>query len=625
MMRDGQRPPTGEMQDISGLYHRALRRRRPVLLGVLGLSGLINLLALTGSLYMLQVYDRVLSSRSMETLAGLFAIVVVLYGFYTLFTALRARFLSRTAFGLDTELAGPAFGLGIETARQDVADQGAAGAVGDLTILRRFVSGPGFTALLDLPFMPIFVVVLFILHPWLGWMTIGGALLAGLIALVNRAVTRRAAGDIRARDRAEASFADQSRDSGEMILAMGLTRAVTRRWAALRATALASTQSSGDPSEVLASLSRGFRMLLQSAILTLGAILVLRGEISPGMIIAASILSGRALAPVDQLIGHWRNIGQGIAAHRRLAATFATAQPRPVGIDLPDPVGQITVRNLTKLGPGATGIDPPRILSGVSFSLRPGDGLGVVGDSASGKTTLARLLVGAGLPDAGEVRLEGATLDQWPAERLGRIVGYLPQSLSFLPGTIRENIARFDPDATDEAIIDAAMLTGIHDMILKLPRGYATRIGDPDAAPILSGGQMQRLGLARAVYRMPPLVVLDEPNSNLDIAGDAALTRTIAALRKSGTTVIVMAHRPSALEAVNKLMVLHDGEVRVFGDKAEVLADPVSRAANTDGRVVAMHGASHAPTPAPPQPQTPGRRKPAVVRQAGPRRERRPA
>ena len=623
MMRDGQRPPTGEMQDISELYHRALRRHRPVLLGVLGLSGLINLLALTGSLYMLQVYDRVLSSRSMETLAGLFAIVVVLYGFYTLFTALRARFLSRAAFGLDAELAGPAFGIGVEAARQDVADAGAAGATGDLTILRRFVSGSGFVALLDLPFMPIFVTVLFILHPWLGWLTIGGAILAALIALLNRAVTRRAAGDIQRRDRAEATFAAQSRDSGEMIVAMGLTRAVTRRWAALRAAALASTQSSGDPSEVLASISRGFRMLLQSAILTLGAILVLRGEISPGMIIAASILSGRALAPVDQLIGHWRGIGQGIAAHRRLAATFAAAEPRAPGIDLPDPVGQVTVRNLTKLAPGATGIDPPRILSGVSFSLRPGDGLGVVGDSASGKTTLARLLVGAGLADAGEVRLEGATLEQWPAERRGRIVGYLPQSLSFLPGTIRENIARFDPDATDEAIIDAAMLTGIHDMILKLPQGYATRIGDPDAPPVLSGGQMQRLGLARAVYGMPPLVVLDEPNSNLDIAGDAALTRTIAALRKSGTTVIVMAHRPSALEAVNKLMVLHDGEVRVFGDKAEVLADPVSRAANTDGRVVAMHAPTTATTPS--EPQTPGRRKPAVVRQAGPRRERRPA
>jgi len=584
------------------------------LAAVIALSAVINILALTGSVYMLQIYDRVLSSRSMETLAGLFIIVVALYSFYTLFVALRARFLSRCAFSIDAELAAPALGLGFEAARQEAADPG---ATRDLTTLRRFLSGAGAVALLDLPFMPLFLAVLFLLHPWLGWLTAAGAALAGLIALFNRALTQSVAGDIRAREGSADAFTQQSRSSAESVLAMGMTNAVTERWVTLRATALASIQKSSDPSETLTAISRGFRMLLQSSILTLGAVLVLKGEITPGMIIAASILSGRALAPVDQLIGHWRSIEQGIAAHRRLGASFAVQAPQTCAVELPKPTGQIAVENLTKLSPGATGIDPPRILSQVSFSLNPGDGLGVVGDSASGKSTLARLLVGAGAPEAGEIRLDGAKLDQWPADVLGRHIGYLPQSLNFLPGTVRDNIARFDPGATDEAIIEAAVLTDIHKMILDLPNGYATRIGDPEAGAVLSGGQMQRLGLARAVYGLPALVVLDEPNSNLDIAGDTALTQTIAALRDAGSTVIVMAHRPSALKALNKLMVLRDGKIGVFGDKDEILSERRTDNTRSGGQVVAIADRTEETASA--------RRKPAVVRHAGPRRERRPA
>ena len=314
-------------------------------------------------------------------------------------------------------------------------------------------------------------------------------------------------------------------------------------------------------------------MLLQSAILTLGAFLVLRGDITAGMIIAGSILSGRALAPVDQLIGQWRIIGRVMAAHKRLDEIFAKDTSQPERVALPDPSGALTVSGLTKTGAARPNGEPPKILSDISFSLASGDALGVIGNSASGKSTLARLLVGAGQGDAGEVRLDGATLDQWHPDQLGRNIGYLPQMLEMLPGTIRDNIARFDPEAPDDDVIAAARMTGIHDMILQLPDGYNTRLGDPYAPAPLSGGQIQRLGLARAVYGMPRFVVLDEPNANLDMAGDAALTKAIKTLRAAGSTVIVMAHRPSVLSAVNKLMVLTAGTVGAFGDRDVLLAE----------------------------------------------------
>jgi ABC-type protease/lipase transport system fused ATPase/permease subunit len=352
-------------------------------------------------------------------------------------------------------------------------------------------------------------------------------------------------------------------------------------------------------------------MLLQSAILTLGALLVVRGEISGGMIIASSVLSGRALAPVDQLISQWRTIGRFTAAHKRLLIAFSIEVGTPARpMTLPAPTGQITVTGLTKLGQAMSGRKQAQILSEVSFALIPGDTLGVIGNSASGKSTLARMLVGIAPPDAGEIRLDGATPDQWDPAQLGRHIGYLPQVFDVLPGTVRDNIARFDPAATDESVIAAASLTGIHDLILNLPDGYATRLGGNDTVPLLSGGQMQRLGLARAVHGMPRLVVLDEPNANLDLNGDAALLRTITALRTSGSTVIVIAHRPEVLKVANKLLILSQGRLQRFGDIADILGDTTSiapplKASNAPQTPRSLRGQND---PIPPK----------VVRMAGP-------
>ncbi len=588
-----QAPDTGPAAGAAGTstsYPSALRGLRGAVWAVLGMSAIINVLMLTGSIYMLQIYDRVLSSGSVSTLMGLFSVVVILFAFLGFYDFLRVRLLSRAALRLDRALGVPAFGRWVRaglpagtaqtpSGTDDKTDMKAGAEAGtalqDLGAVRGFLSSPAVTALADLPFVPLFLAVLFLIHPWLGWLTVAGAGVAALIALLNRALTRNAIRHAGRFEGAERDFTDRSRRNAEAIFAMGMYGAIAGRWRDLHHKVLVSAQKGGDPSEALAATSRAFRMLLQSAILTLGALLVLQSQISAGMIIAASILSGRALAPVDQLIGQWRAIGQGLAAHRRLSENFNQAEETPERVDLPDPTGTISVRALTKLVPGAPlgATDAPRILSGIDFELTPGDGLGVIGSSASGKSTLARLLVGAMQGDAGEIRFDGARPEQWDPVRLGRNIGYLPQVLEMLPGTIRDNIARFDPAASDESVIAAATLTGIHDMILKLPKGYGTQLCDPAAPVPLSGGQMQRLGLARAVHGMPRIVVLDEPNSNLDMAGDAALTQTIAALRDAGSTVVVMAHRPSVLAAVNKLMILDAGMVRVFGDKDDVLAE----------------------------------------------------
>lgn len=554
------------------VYRATLKGLRPVVVTVLAFSAAINVLMLTGSVYMLQVYDRVLSSGSVPTLLALFGIVVVLFAFLAVYDFLRARMLSRAALRLDHHSSGRAFHTFVRSGLPD----GAGGAQGqplqDIETLRGVIGSPAATAVFDLPFVPLFVAVLFIIHPWLGALTVAGASIAALFAVMNRALIQKAidqSASIRAQ---EQLFSDTSRRNAESIIAMGMQRAISSRWHGLHQASLANIQSGSDPSEGIAAASRAFRMLLQSAILTLGAFLVLKGQITAGMIIASSILSGRALAPIDQMIGQWRTIGRAMAAHKRLDALFANVAAEPERINLPMPTGEITVTGLTKLGSPKAGLDRARILSDLSFTLKSGEGLGVIGNSASGKSTLARLLVGAGGPDMGEIRLDGATLDQWEPARLGRAIGYLPQNVELLPGTIRDNIARFDTEARDADVIAAAKLTGIHDMVLGLSDGYATEVGIPGEAMPLSGGQIQRVGLARAIFGSPKIVVLDEPNSNLDVAGDEALTRAISTLLEAGSTVIVMAHRPSALSALTKLMVLDNGSIKLFGEKDKILA-----------------------------------------------------
>lgn len=601
-------------------YHVALRRLTGGFVVAAGFSAIINVLMLTGSIYMLQVYDRVLASGSVPTLLGLFAIVVVLYGFLAFYDFLRGRLLGRAAIQLDLGIGAASFDGWVGAGLPGGPGGGWAGGSGpghpgggaqstqplrDLEMLRGFLSGSAVTAIFDLPWVPLYLGVLFVIHPWLGWLTVAGAAVVAGIALLNRQVTKGPIRQALTQDGAERDFTDKSHRAAEAILAMGMQKAVTTRWRVLHDASLASGQTGSDPSELLAAASRAFRMLLQSAMLTLGAWLVLRGDISGGMIIASSILSGRALAPVDQIIGQWRTIGRAAEAHRRLTGFFAAHSQEKPRIRLPDPTGQITVTGLTKLAPGKPGTERARILNQISFSLEPGDGLGVIGSSASGKSTLARLLVGAWQADAGEIRLDGATPDQWDPVHLGRRIGYLPQMLDMLPGSIRDNIARFDPAAQDGAVIEAARLAGVHDMILKLPDGYATYLGGTGNFMPLSGGQIQRLGLARAIYGKPSLVILDEPNSNLDIAGDDALTLAIAALRAAGSVVIVMAHRPSAIAAVNKVMILQGGAIVNIGDKDAVLATarqsasvrPPGASRQSAGVRVARHRATQAPVP----------------------------
>ncbi len=562
-------------------YLGALRGLRGTFVMVGLFSAIINLLMLTGPVYMLQVYDRVLSSGSVSTLLGLFGIVILLYGFLGLYDFLRARLLSRAALRLDAQVGEEAFRF--------VLRAGAIGAksridpraqpVRDLELVRGFMSSPAITGLFDLPWMPLFLGLVFFVHPWLGFLTLAGAGVVTVAALLNQFLAQKSISQAMSMEGAERNLAGLARSDAETISALGMRERLVTRWRAQHDASLAAGQVGSDRSEGFASFSKSFRLLLQSALLTMGAFLTLQQEITPGMIIATSIIAGRALAPVDQVIGQWRAIGRAREAHKRLRDIFGQLPAGKPRIDLPAPVGELRVTSLTKLAPvdPEMGADRPRILDRVSFALSAGDGLGVVGNSAAGKSTLARLLVGAWVPEAGEVRLDGATLDQWTPESLGRHIGYLPQTLQMLPGSVGQNIARFDPEAKDADVIDAARIAGVHEMILRLPDGYATHM-DQMTRP-LSGGQIQRLGLARAIFGAPRLIVLDEPNSNLDADGDDALSQAIHTMRQRGSVVVVMAHRPSAIAAVNKVLLLHQGRAAKFGDKDEVLrgaARPVS-------------------------------------------------
>lgn len=574
------------------VYRAAWRQLRSSLILAAVFSAVINVLMLTGSIYMLQVYDRVLSSGSVATLQGLFTVVVVLYVFLGLYEFLRARSLSRAAVRLDLAVGAEAFRtwLGGAVARNQADEtMRPEEPLRDLDIIRSFLSGPAIMGLFDAPWIPLYFGILFMIHPWLGVLTLAGAVIVALAAWAGRVMTRQGLGQSMAMDASERQFAEAARRSAEVVSALGMLGRVGGLWRRMHIAALAAGQGAGDTSEVVSAFSKSFRMLLQSATLSVAAILVIDQKITGGMIVASSIIAGRALAPIDQIIGQWRSLGRALVAHRRLIEYFDRRAPEPARISLPDPTGQITVSRLTKLVPGGTAkTDRPRILTQVSFDLVPGDGLGVIGNSASGKSTLARLLVGAWNPDGGEIRLDGATPDQWEPEVLGRAIGYLPQQVEMLPGSIRDNIARFDGAAPDEAVIAAARLAGVHDMILRLPAGYATRLGGPEQP--LSGGQIQRLGLARALFGKPKLIVLDEPNSNLDVSGDNALAEAISVMRAAGSTVIVMAHRPSAIAAVNKVLILHGGMVAAFGDKAEVLTAAIQGAdpAVTGGRAAQM-------------------------------------
>jgi PrtD family type I secretion system ABC transporter len=600
-------------------YRAALAGLRPALALAALFSALVNILMLTGSVYMLQVYDRVLASGSLPTLLGLFAIVVVLHGFLGQYDFLRTRLLARAGIRLDRAVGAAGFRAWIGR------DAGAEQPLRELDTLRGFLAGPAVIGLFDLPWMPLYLALLFLIHPWLGWTTLAGAAVVVVLALANQRLNRGPIARAMALEAEERDFAGQCRRMRGTLGAMGMTARVSQEWQRRHEAALAAGQAGSDPSEALAAVSHAFRLLLQSTILTIGAWLVLGAEITAGMIVAASIIAGRALAPIDRVVGQWRMIGRAAEAHRRLAGLFAR-QPAPAAaLALPPPTGRIRVTGLTKHAPlpagsggtagGTAGGARRAILENLSFELAPGDGLVVLGSSAAGKSTLARLLVGAAAADAGEIRFDGATPDQWRPQDLGRWIGYLPQTVEMLPGTIRDNIARFDPGAADAAVIEAARLTGVHEMILALPEGYATRLGAEDSP--LSGGQIQRLGLTRAVFGAPRIVVLDEPDAHLDPAGEAALATVITSLRARGAVVIVMAHRPGVLAAANRRMLLEAGRLQRF-DSLPAAGTAAAAAAATAGIAPGTAAAADLP------PQVAERlaqvaRLSAALREAGPR------
>jgi len=537
---------------------------RDALAGLAVMTAVVNLLALTGSFYMLQVYDRVLGAHSGSTLMALTVLMLGLYGLYGLLDVMRSRVLVRLGGRIDRRLRQRVFDIVLSAPLQGRPSQGPQ-AVRDLDQVRAVATGPGLVAIFDAPWLPVFLLLIFALHPWLGLLALVGAGIMVATALFAEQRAREPAEALAASANRRLALLDLARRNAEVVRALGLAPALGRRWADASESHLADTVRAIEAPGSLATFSRVFRMSLQSLMLGLGAWVVLRGEATGGIIIAASIMTGRALAPIETVIAQWRNLVAGRQSWRRLADTLPQADAAPQ-TNLPAPRSRLDVDALVIVPPGA---EKPT-LHGLSFGLEAGDGLGVIGPSASGKSTLARALVGVFAARHGAVRLDGAALDQWRPEKIGPHIGYLPQDVEIFDGTVAENIARLDDQPDSAAVIAAARAAGCHDMIVALPQGYDTRVGP--AGAILSAGQRQRLALARALYRDPFLVVLDEPNANLDADGEAALSEALAATRRRGAIVIVVAHRPAAIANLNKLLVLNEGRLRAFGPRDKVLA-----------------------------------------------------
>jgi PrtD family type I secretion system ABC transporter len=549
-----------------------LRGAARQLLGVAAFSGIVNLLMLSGSLYMLQVYDRVIPSRNVATLVGLSIIVLGAYILQGYFDALRTRMLARIGTLFDARLQGPIYQalltLPLRGARPIVAQQ----PLRDLDQVRSFLSGVGPTAFLDMPWIPIFLIGLYIFHPVIGLVATLGA--ASIIA-VTLMTERHSRGPTQATMETSAHrqvLADATRLNADVIHAMGMGGRFTERWLRGNDRFLEINIRAMDTHAILGSGAKVLRYVLQSAMLGIGAYLVVVDQASGGITIASSILMGRALAPIEVALSTWKQLvgaRQGIIRLREIIK--ATAAPRTPAVRLPAPRNSLIVQDLTVFAPGN---DRP-IISGVSFQLQAGMGMALLGPSASGKSSLARALVGIWPAAYGKVRLDGATLDQWNSDDLGRYLGYLPQNVALFDGTIADNIARFDASASSGSIIEAAQLAGAHDMILRLPNGYETQIGEGGSS--LSSGQRQRIGLARAVFGDAFLVVLDEPDANLDVEGEKALSNTILGLRQAGKIPIVISHRANILGALNMALLIHGGRMLAFGSREQVF-EQVSRA-----------------------------------------------
>ena len=556
------------MTDITLRPDARLDRMRRACTGAFGaiivFSLCINLLMLTSSIYMMQVFDRVLVSRSGETLVMLTVIAVLALSTMAGLDIVRTRIMQKVGGWLDDQISPVVLDMSITVAlgreRRKSPEK-----LRDLSEIKAFLSGPSAIPILDAPWMPVFVGFMFLLHPMIGWISVSGAVVLLALAILNDWITRHSSAAASAASAKSLGFADAAIQRADIVEAMGMRESVLARWNRLNQTALAAQNMSGGRAGFLTGVTKFARQLLQIGILGIGAWLVIGGSLSPGGMIAASILMGRALAPVDQAVTTWRSARSAIDAWRRVRSLLEREVPDTTTTELPVPDGKITVEGVSFVH---MGMDRPA-LRNVSFEIAAGETLAIIGPSAAGKSTLARLLVGIDAPHTGHVRLDGMEISRWNGAERGKYIGYLPQEIGLIGETVTDAIARLQ-DNDDALVIGAAKLAGVHETIMKLPKGYDMPIGASGSA--LSGGERQRIALARAVYGGPRFVLLDEPNSNLDAQGEKALQRAIDILKTCGTTVIVVAHRPSILRHIDKILVMQDGMVRMIGPRDEVLA-----------------------------------------------------
>ncbi len=528
-------------------------------------SGAVNLLMLAGPLYMLQIYDRVLSSRSVPTLVALTVFLVGAYAFQGALDLIRSRIVVRASTVLDRHLDTSVHAAVVRIASRSRNAGEAHQPVRDLDQIRAFLTSAGPVAIVDLPWMPVFLVICFLLHPWLGMTAlVGAAILLGLTVLTERA-SRAPARALAQHAGQRGSIVEADRRNSESVVAMGMEAALAARWSAVNNRYLTAVGRATDVIGSYGSISKVTRLLLQSSILGLGAYLVIGNELTAGAMIAASIMMGRALAPIETAIANWRSFVSARQSIRRLSDVLARIGDRGVTIELPKPVRSFDVAQLTVAAPG----EQTAIVRDVTFQLNAGEALGIIGPSGAGKTSLMRALAGIWPPIRGSVRLDGAALDQWDPTILGRHVGFVSQGVELFDGTVADNISRMAPIPDSEAVLEAARAAGAHDMILRLPSGYETKIGEAGAA--LSAGQRQRIALARALYGNPFLLMLDEPNSNLDREGEAALQQAIRSAKARRSIVIIIAHRPSALAVCDKVLFLVNGTPQAYGPRDEVL------------------------------------------------------
>jgi ATP-binding cassette subfamily C protein len=552
-------------KDLSQPTKSSLAQCKSAFVGVALMSGLVNILYLTGSFFMLEVYDRVIPSRSVPTLWGLAVLALTLYAFQGGLELLRSRILNRVGAALDEALSARVFDIVVRAPLKTTAQGDGLLPLRDLDQLRAVLAGTGLAALCDLPWMPIYLLICFLFHPFIGIAALVGAAVLACLTLATDRATREPAKAATGHGIRRNTLAETGRRNAEVLAAMGMQETFAVRWGTANRDYMAAQQRTSDVAGGFSAASKVFRMALQSGVLAIGAWLVINNLASAGIIIASSILVSRALAPAELAIANWKGFVQARQSWARLSDLLARHPPGFQRHTLPPPVSSLAVENVSVSPPGT----PRLVVQDVSFQLQAGQGLGIIGPSASGKSSLVHALVGVWTPVRGKVRIDGAALDQWSSGDLGPHIGLLRQEVELFSGSIAENIARFQPNARADDVIAAARDAGVHELILRLPDGYDTRIGDGGAG--LSAGQRQRVGLARALYGDPFLVILDEPNSNLDNEGENALTQAILGVRRRGGICVVVAHRPSALAALDLILIMADGRAQNFGPKEEIL------------------------------------------------------